>query len=307
MSITPLVLPADGSNSTSIVSGIIPAELVKSPGLEFWIYLVTDEGIVKESIHNIVPVRPDDYSGESSVEMDTTTIKAQGTTLRPTAYVTNTEETPLYGIISLIVDGKKVYSEPTLLESGQNIVNLKWTIPKTDTTTRYHIQTQLELYEDTVITSDATVNTYVRTQRISLDGIVESISYVTDETGNAIARPALLYASTEIEDMKFKVTAPDGTCVIGGSAECLVKDSTATNRGGIDSVIISGQIYRIKYSGADNVLERFSITSLDSVAGDWKVELEPQDGILPYANAEKETELTIKYRAERGNLITVTS
>jgi len=304
MNITKLKLPLDENGTISVVSGIIPVEVVQAPAVEFWIYLVTAEGLVKESVHNILSVRPDGYTGESSVEMDSTAIKAQGTTLRPTAYVTNTE-TPVYGVVSLIVDGKKVYLQPTLLEPGQNIVNLKWMIPKTDSTTSYSIQAQLELYEDTVITSKATVNTYVRTQKMPIDGIIESISYATDQTGNAIARPALLYASNEIEGMRFKVTAPDGTCVIGADNYCLIQDSTTSNRGAIDSVLLDGKMYRIKYSGADNALERFSITSLDSVAGDWKVELESEYSIVPYASAEKETMLTVKFRAEQGSLVKV--
>jgi len=63
----------------------------------------------------------------------------------------------------------------------------------------------------------------------------------------------------------------------------------------------------VKYSGDSNVLERFSITSLDGVDGDWKVDLLPEDGIIPFAGAEEQTILTVKYRAERGSLITVTS
>ncbi len=63
----------------------------------------------------------------------------------------------------------------------------------------------------------------------------------------------------------------------------------------------------MKYSGAENVLERFSITSLDSVAGDWNVEIVSENGLIQYAEAEAETMLTVKYRAERGSLITVTS
>ena len=89
--------------------------------------------------------------------------------------------------------------------------------------------------------------------------------------------------------------------------DCLVKESTADRRGGLDSVIIGGHIYRVKYSGADNALERFSITSLDSVKGDWHVELVEQEHILPYASALEETLLTIKYRAERSSLVKVMS
>ncbi len=305
--ITPLILPLDDSGSAYTISGIIPADLIYGPAVEFWVYLVTEEGLVKESQHTIVAVRPDGYSGESSVEIDTTTIKAQGTTLRPTAYITNLAETPVYGDLSLLVDGKTVYSEATVIEPGQNTIQLKWIIPKTESATSYEIQSQIEIYGDAVITSEATLNTYPRTQKMPIDGITESIRYVTDETGNSIARPALLYASSDAKGVEFRVTAPDGSCVIGGSSDCLVTDSTANRRGGLDSVIINGQIYRVKYSGADNVLERFSITSLDSVAGDWKVELLPEDGIIQYAEAEEQTLLTVKYRAERGSLITVTS
>jgi len=306
MEITPLIIPFDNSKSISIVSGVLPESLLSGPAVKFWIYLVTAEGLVKESVHNIVAVRPDGYSGELSVEMDTTTIKAQGTTLRPTAYITNTAEIPMYGDVSLIADGEIVHSEPALLQPGQNIINLKWMIPKSESARTYDIQTQIEVYEDEFITGNATINTYVRTQKMLVPTLA-SIEYVTDEAGNAIARPALIYASNVNDGTQFRVMAPDGSCVIGGSSDCLVTDSTADRRGGLDNVIIGGHIYRVKYSGADNALERFSITSLDSVKGDWHVELVEQEGILPYASALKETLLTIKYRAERGSFVKVMS
>jgi len=102
MDITPLFLP--GLSSVSVVSSTIPDTLLDAPAVEFWIRLVTEEGIVQESEHSIVGVKPADYSGESSAEMDTTTIKAQGTTLRPTTYLTNEGEIPVYGTVSLIAD-----------------------------------------------------------------------------------------------------------------------------------------------------------------------------------------------------------
>ena len=140
-----------------------------------------------------------------------------------------------------------------------------------------------------------------------VDGIIESIRYVTDAKGNSIARPALLYASNDVEGVQFRVTAPDGSCVIGGTSDCLVTESTVHRRGGLDSVIVDGQIYRVRYSGADNILERFSITSLDSVAGDWKIEMVPENGLIPYAEAEAKTMLTVKYRAESGGFVRVIS
>ncbi len=198
-----------------------------------------------------------------------------------------------------------MHTESTLIEPGKSIIHLKWSIPKTESATSYEIQSMLEIYEDTIITSEATLNTYVRTQKMPIDGITESIRYVTDAAGNSIARPALLYASNDAEGAQFRVSAPDGSCVIGGESDCLVTESTANRRGGLDSVIVDGQMYRVRYSGADNVLERFSITSLDSVAGDWKIELLHEDGFVQYAEAEEQTLLTVKYRAEQGSIVTV--
>jgi len=100
------------------------------------------------------------------------------------------------------------------------------------------------------------------------------------------------------------VIAPDGTCVIGTG--CLIEESTLNHRGAIDSVLLYGQIFRVRYSGADNVLERFSITSLDSVLGDWRVEIEYD--VSPFtASAADDLPIKIKYRAERSTLVTVTS
>ncbi len=113
----------------------------------------------------------------------------------------------------------------------------------------------------------------------------------------------MLYASNP-EDGQFRVTAPDGTCVIG--AGCLVEQSTLKNRGAIDSVILDGHIFRVRYSGADNALERFSITSLDSVLGQWSIEIESENSEF-MASAIQDVPIKIKYRAERSPLVTVTS
>jgi hypothetical protein len=234
--------------------------------------------------------------------MDTVTIKAQGTTLRPTTYLTNEGEIPVYGTVSLIADGELVSSKPVLLTPGQSRITLEWSIPKSDDTRIYDMQTLLEVYDRSYLTSIATLNTFVRTQIIPITE-QSYIEPITDEIGNTIARPAMLYASNP-ESGQFRVTAPDGTCVIG--AGCLVEQSTLKHRGAIDSVIIDGQIFRVRYSGADNALERFSITSLDSVLGQWIVEIEQETS--PFvASAVQDVPIKVKYRAERSPLVTVTS
>jgi len=300
MDITPFALP--NLSSVSVVSSEIPDTLLEGPAVEFWIRLVTEEGIVQESKHSIVGVKPDNYSSESSAEMDTITIKAQGTTLHPTSYLTNEGEIPIYGRVSLVADEKSVYSEPVLLTPGQNRITLEWSIPKSDYNRVYNIQTLLEVYDQSYITSEATLNTFVRTQIIPITE-QSFIEPITDEIGNTIARPAMLYASNP-ESGKFRVVAPDGTCVIGEG--CLVEQSTLKHRGAIDSVLLDGQIFRVRYSGADSPLERFSITSLDSVLGEWTITIESQSSEF-MASAAGDVSIKVKYRAERSPLVTVTS
>jgi hypothetical protein len=303
MDISSLIL--EDIDSIYTVSGIIPDDIVESPAIQVWIRVVTQEGLVQESERYIVGIRPDGYNGTSVVEMDTQIIKAQGTILRPTAYVTNQYETPVYGTMSLLVDGKSVYSKPALLIPGQNVIGLEWSIPKSITAVSYEISAKLEVYDTQYITSVVTIDTYVRTQSMGLSEISEIVPAVNSH-GNTIARPALIYSSNQGEG-RFHVVSPDGTCVIGSSSDCLITDSTSGKRGALDSIVIDSQIYRVRYSGPDSPLERFSITSFDGVAGEWKVLLEKSGKFVAFASDDSEILVKVKYRAETSPLVTVRS
>jgi hypothetical protein len=299
MDIVPLRLP--DLENVSVISSMIPADILKGPAVEYWIRIVTQEGVVQESVHNIVGVKPVGYSDTSSAEMDTTTIKAQGTTLNPTAYLTNEGEIPVYGTVSLLVDGEKAYSTPVLLTPGQNRISLEWSIPKSADTIHYSMQTQLEVYDKSYITGVAPLDAFVRTKIVPISKDTQIVP-VTDKFGNIIARPAMIYSSNDGTG-EFRVVSPDGTCVIG--AGCLVEESTLKHHGGIDSVLIDGHIYRVRYSGADSPLERFSITSLDSVLGQWNVEI--KDNSKFTAAASIDVSVKVQYRAERSPMVTVGS
>ena len=104
---------------------------------------------------------------------------------------------------------------------------------------------------------------------------------VIERDGNVLSEPVLLYASNTQTEFKFQVTAPNGQCIIGSSKECSVNDSTRSDRGGLASVQYDGQSLRVKYSGPDSTLERFSITSINLIVGDWIVTLETEDGFIP--------------------------
>ena len=122
------------------------------------------------------------------------------------------------------------------------------------------------------------------------------IKLVNDENGRTIAYPSVLYSSFKHNDqMMYRVTAPDGTCVIGLSENCLVTQSTQLLPGHIKTVTIGGQEYKIRYSGTSSPLERFSISSEKPILGQWKAELDSQNGEASSISAMNGAFLRIKY------------
>ena len=53
----------------------------------------------------------------------------------------------------------------------------------------------------------------------------------------------------------------------------------------------------MRYTGSNDPLERFSITSVDSMSGNWKVEIDSANSLLPMAHAMDDVSLKVKYRA----------
>ena len=70
-------------------------------------------------------------------------------------------------------------------------------------------------------------------------------------------------ARGEESDVTLRITTTDGQCVIGQNSECLVSESTR-KPGEIYSIVsIDDENYKIRYSGNDVRLEKFSITPDD--------------------------------------------
>jgi len=204
----------------------------------------------------------------------------------------------------LLVDGERVYtSKPVLFGPDQSSVPLEWLIPKVGKVVGYDIQAIGEFYGTILDTDKVSFNSFPRTVMEPLTDIVD-IKSLTDNEGKTIARAAALYSSNSREDTSFKVISHTGVCVIGSSEECLVQESSFGKRGNLQSVNIDEQIYRIRYSGSDSVLERFTITSIDPIVGLWKVYEETRDTQIPYAYADEPNVLKIKYRAQITKLQT---
>jgi len=257
------------------------------------------------SQHYTIGVKPE-YDVDASLELDIPTSKPEGSTIRPSTYVINHAEEPAFGTVSLLVDGKVVSSATEFFDSGETQVALEWVIPKERKHMVYAVQAKLDLYDTSTTTEKAYVSSFMKTRIISISEM-QTILPITDQAGNTVAQPALLYASDYKHDnLRFRVIGSEGFCFIGGADECAVKESTLGNRGGIQSIEHNGIIYRVKYSGADSPLERFSITSVDQISSNWSITLESMDGFIPQAYAMKDIHLKVKYRTI-SEMITVSS
>jgi hypothetical protein len=296
------VAPIQITNSTYVISGTIPKDAIQAPGVSYWINLHNVAGKAIESDHYGIGVPPA-YQVNGKLELDARPTRIEGTTAHPTAYFTNTANGPVYGSISLLIDGNTVYNSPAqVFGTGDNLVNLQWKTPTVGYISQHTVQAKVEVYGQSFATVSSSVTTFPGTTNISLYKLdsVKSITF-----GNhTIAKASVLYSSFSNEGtMRFKVTAPDGTCVIGASENCLVTQSTIGH--GIKSVTIGDQIFRIRYSGPDAPLERFSITSVDPITGTWKVEVDSKTGLVPMADAMNDVTLKIKYNDIDTTRITI--
>ena len=276
-----------------------------APGIEYWIYVMDENLDEVSSLHYTMGVKPT-YDVDASIELDIPTSKPEGSTIRPSAYVINHSEEPAFGTVSLLVDGKVVSSATEFFGSGETKVLLEWVIPKERQHMVYAVQAKLDLYDTSATTEKAYVSSFMKTQIISISEM-QTIQPITDQAGNIVAQPALLYASDSVHDnLRFRVISDEGFCFIGATDECAVKESTLGNRGGIESIEHNEIIYRVKYSGADSPLERFSITSVDQISPDWSITLESMDDFIPQAYAMEDIHLKVKYRTI-SDLVTVSS
>ncbi|HKC78899.1 MAG TPA: hypothetical protein VKB83_02260, partial [Nitrosopumilaceae archaeon] len=299
------VVPLQVSNTTYIVSGTIPQESMQSPATKYWIDVQNNAGKTTDSETYGIGVKPS-YSISGKLELDIVHNRAAGTTARPTAYFTNEASNPVYGTISLIVDGKSVYTSPgQLFKAGQTHVALEWMTSPTYQITNHNIQAVANVY-DKSFTAQATITTFSAAKTVSISAPIK-IEPITDNNGHTIANPQILYSSFNNEgNMRFKVVSPDGTCVIGGSDNCLVTGSTFGLPGQVKSITVGDQVYRVRYSGTDSPLERFSITSVDPIVGQWNTEIDSQQELLPMAHAMQDIFLKIIFRPVETPFVTET-
>jgi hypothetical protein len=233
--------PLQNITSAYVVSTDLPPTFLQAPAIVYWIYVINNDGKAQSSERYVIGVKPT-YKIDASIKLESSPSKPEGTTYRPTAYIHNNGEKPLFGSVSLLVNNTIMYTSPEqLFNKGESTVSLVWDIPETGTETKYPISAKLNLYDNPVDTDSLTLRTFqtTRTFQISEPITIDSIM----ENGNMVARAGLLYSSDDNTALHYRVVAPDGTCIIGKSDSCLVKDSTAAYRGNSISVELDGHIY----------------------------------------------------------------
>jgi hypothetical protein len=297
------VTPLTGIANTYYVSAELPASFVQTPAIIYWIHVVNQEEKIQASEKYYLGVKPT-YPLDARLELDTPIAKSQGSTLRPSAYVYN-EGKPLFGSVSLLVNGKVEYTSSEYVFKDITAIDLVWDVPELDSQTSYDIKARLNLYDKEIDTTSTIVNTFKSTRAYAISDVI-NVQSVVDEQQKLVARAGLLYSSDSNPGLHYRVVSPDGKCVIGESDSCMVKQSTLGKRGNAESVEINGQVYRVRYSGLDSPLERFSITSVDPIEGVWSVSLE-SDSMIPEAHASEDTQIKIKYRTMFAKPITLTS
>ncbi|PJB98644.1 MAG: hypothetical protein CO079_01760, partial [Nitrosopumilales archaeon CG_4_9_14_0_8_um_filter_34_10] len=224
--------------------------------------------------------------------MDIPSVKQSNSLVRPQLFVNN-KDLPLYGIVSLIVNGEVISKKSQLFATGQTTVNLEWKSPNVNGHIIYDVMASIDLYDKSISTQSAKLHVYPKTVTM-LASEIKSLEPIT-ENDTVLAVPVLIYASNSVDsNLRFHVTAPNGQCIIGASEGCAVHDSTVNQRGGLTSIEYEDQIIRVRYSGSDSLLERFSITSVDPLVDNWIISLETSDGIIPQAQAIKDLSVKIK-------------
>jgi len=280
------------SNSTYFASATIPSFFMVEPGVKYWIHILDEDLHSIDSKQYKIGVKPTTVA-DISVEMDIPTIRPSGSLIKPELYIFN-DDVSSYGIVSLVVDGEVVAKKSQLFEIGQTHVIFNWDMPNSDGYSSNDFQGRVDLYDNSTITESALVSSHPRTVVISAHDM-ESLEII-EKDGQVLADPALIYASNSDSDLRFRVIDPQGQCIIGGTEECLLNENTRGKRGGLESILYGDQILRVRYSGADNALERFSITSIDPITGQWSVSLETDEGFMQQAHAMEDISVKIKYR-----------
>ena len=120
---------------------------------------------------------------------------------------------------------------------------------------------------------------------------VVPINLDSKQSGNATYYPRefdglLLVNPSDVSSVSLKVSAQDGTCIIGSDSGCKVSGSTVQAGGAYQTVTIDGMGYLVGYSGTGGRLAQFSIIPAHTgdviPDGQWGVQVIKKDQVTKF-------------------------
>jgi hypothetical protein len=262
MTITSIGLP----NLYSI-SGTIPYDAMSPPAIIYWVRVMNQDAVIHDSEKYTIGVKPIEPIS-ASMKIDSKQHGISGTTIYPSVSFYNASPESIYGYTIVSINDTPVFtSESQLYLPGVTEMPLSWHIPYTNEFTRYDITSKTYAY-DKIFENTTTLDVFPSVRVIPLGTI--NVSTLKDPDGNKMAKPFMLYSSLENIEGDYRVIMPDGTCLIGTLDVCLDESTYETNS---TSITVNDKTYKIRYSGNQSNLERFSIMSDDLAEGNWIVQI----------------------------------
>jgi hypothetical protein len=120
---------------------------------------------------------------------------------------------------------------------------------------------------------------------------VVPINLDSTQSGNATYYPRefdglLLINPSDVNSVSLKVSAQDGTCIIGSDSGCKVSGSTVQAGGAYQTVTVDGMDYLVGYSGTGGRLAQFSIIPAHTgdviPDGQWGVQIIKKDQVTKF-------------------------
>lgn len=267
----------NGSKTTYLANATIPSENMTGAYTTYWIWARNSQGFVANSPQYLIGTTPT-YPVNATISTDAKAALVQGNSLVPTIYLTNNSTGPIYGSLSLIVNGTVVSQTPgEVFNTGLSATDLGWTIPISYQNTNYTTSIIGEFYGTTVQSQNRTVVTIPPFRAMTLPQL-GPLEPIRDGLGNILGEPVGISSTFESQaGYSYKVVAPDGACIIGMEGPCLVQSVSSGNK--TASVFHGNQSDTVEYASISGKMQRFSITSSEPLSGSWKVQIEKSGSV----------------------------
>jgi len=292
---------ATNETQTYNVTATIPWDRLISPAIQYWLWIENQDQLTRHSENYTIGVTPS-YAMNTTMGLEMPKVIVEGTSFSPTIYLQNNANGTAYGTISLMLYNVTTATfAGNVYGPGMHVATLEWDSGVHGHLMSYPVQVKSDFYGKSFVTNETMLYTVPSTLSLPLSNMSEIKSFV-DENGTTLASAHTLYSSfRSVDDTIYSVIFPDGTCMIGDSNNCLIQNSTLDQTNHTKTITLNGQEFTVQYSGSDNPLQRFTITSSEPIVGHWKILLEKNG--QEQIQSENRTLLKIKYVPDDSLLV----